>query len=292
MTNVVNRGQRGAVRLDRFGVRRVPDPQRGLPLAGVLTLDASTPVTHTYLMGESVGGPVLDFLADALGVVTGNRDTDYYLPLATLMPKAFDPMFVEHVWLTDATAADHPDLLDAQDRIRFDGVIPFEAVLDKQGMENESELLFKKWARNVRRGGDLRSARPNHQVLLSTAKHAIAPDEYMGLTEAGGGRNHTFLFVKSATSTNERREVLIHELTHQWRVNNGGQGHCDLTGRRQDRRMWDHSGLLCTMTSKLYPSLESTDGIVGFHYVKENGVVDSELTFVRQRPEPVPQNTP
>jgi hypothetical protein len=273
---------------------REPDPARQLRSAGVLLLNPGSAVTQKYFRGQSLGAGPVDYLADAAGVVTGNRSTDYVLPIATLMPRVFDRAFVEHVWLTDATTTDHPDLLDSQVSIAFDGVVPFERVVNKAGMEMEAEFLFKRWARNVRRAGDLRAALPNHHILITMAKHALDRNGggFRGLTEAGAGRNHTFVFDASISGTNMRAEVLVHELTHQWRVNNGGQGHCDLTGRRQHQRMFDHSGLFCTMTSHVYDLPEGADGTVGFHYTKTNGIVDSEFMFIRERAEPVPQDTP
>lgn len=100
-----------------------------------------------------------------------------------------------------------------------------------------------------------------------------------------------------------RSEGLVHEMGHEWLVNDrwlianppSNQrtgGHSDVaTGA--PRFIHDHPGLLCTMHSLLYSQTSNpgvADGIVGFHFITLNGQHESEYLRIRKRADPVPQN--
>ncbi len=113
--------------------------------------------------------------------------------------------------------------------------------------------------------------------------------------ESSRRRLRSSCFPRAKLVTNSQsREALVHELTHQWRVNNdapwhvaGSGGHCNVaTSPSADRFIYNNSNALCTMNSI---DTASTDGVIGFHYVTIAGQPDSEYLRIRGREEPVPQ---
>ncbi len=86
------------------------------------------------------------------------------------------------------------------------------------------------------------------------------------------------------------REVVVHEVVHQWGVNpppssaNVNVGHC-LEQRYQ------HDGKYCLMHMPYHDAAhnsEFSDGLVALHYRRQNNMVDSEHITIRHATEPVP----
>ena len=93
--------------------------------------------------------------------------------------------------------------------------------------------------------------------------------------------------VFSLNATNVNREVVPHELGHQWKVNvASGDGHCLSNAYTND-------GTFCGMHRSFNlraHNPELGDGVFLFHYDKpRTGPADSEYLTIRRRPEPVPQ---
>jgi hypothetical protein len=262
-------------------------------------------VAHRYVAEDTARDTPRPYLADAIAVIAGDRRRDYFLPNGTFVNRVFEEAFVEHVWLTDSVPPSDKDLLVAQPRLSFVGVLPFRDARIGEADEWEREWLARKWLRNAtRHSKGERRAKPNHQALFVAPKHQytnVAKTEWLnGIATVADEFNDTWLFVDEVgmrSSNNLRGEAAVHELAHQWLVNptpqNAAQGHCNLALPGNDQRMYDHHDLQCTMTSHVYnPSnAESSDGIVGFHYyVKAGQPRHSEYLHIRRRPEPVPQN--
>jgi hypothetical protein len=219
---------------------------------------------------------------------------------ATLLHPLYLQAFTEYVWLTDATAVD-ADLPPAQMRTFFDGVIPFDSALNRADTGGgvwepfETDWLTRKWGRNLTRTDLTRTARPDHQILFAASR--TTDRNLRGQTLVASGYNETWIFCGSTSSAALLREVLVHELTHQWKVNpspgNTASGHCNLvqsgTGGAA-LKMWQDREKTCTMTYGTDEGAQGTDGVVGFHYVTRNGSPDSEFLHIRQRPEPIPQD--
>lgn len=269
--------------------------------SGVLRLNPDPSVSgvqNAYFAAaaDPVGAPAnpnktpRPYLADGVGLVTGNRADDYFLPKATLVKDAFAEAFVEHVWLTDAGPGD-PDLMPDQLRRFHDGAIPFDRNIDDgEGIDTyQSEWTARKWMRNATRSGQDRTAKANHQVLFTATTH---PGD-LGFCRVGSGFNDLWIFVKRTGTGMLAAETLVHELAHEWRVNNTPQagGHCD-AALGADQKMYNRNKK-CTMHSGMYGNAtdnERTDGFVGFHYVRSVQSRDSEYLRIRERDEPIPQN--
>jgi hypothetical protein len=265
------------------------------PEPGELRLDSSgSGVTRRYsgpiTTNPSSNAPPKSYLADGVVFISGNRSEDYYLIKGKLVDDAYDSAFVEHVWLTDVQA---PDLEPHQRRIPYDGVIPHIPTIDGYSTRN---WLTRKWSRNVTRSGIGIAAIPNHHILFTASRHqVVGSTTWYGHTAAAGGYNDTWLYLGSIPDDKEA-EALVHELAHQWRVNHpfGGSsdsgGHCDVAlGAAQS--MARHASENCTMTSDVYGSPDTADGIVGFHYIRRpDGTLHSEYLHCRRRAEPIPQN--
>jgi hypothetical protein len=275
-------------------VERDGEQLPGGALSGVLLLSdqPSVPgVKNQYDGGEIVGtltNQPRAYLGDAAGVVTGVRSADYFLPNATLVNRTFADAYVEHVWLTDAIEEVDADLDASQPRIFFDGVIPFHGLLNENPDLWETEWLARKWMRNVGRNGTTRNAAANHQVVFTAANH---PHD-LAFNRTSDGFNDLWLFM---TRLNDRRlsgEAFVHELAHEWHVNQGANtgGHCDaLLGTTQQMH---NRAAKCSMTSYMYGDPmdgERNDNIVGFHYTRVGERRDSEYLTIRRRVEPVPQ---
>jgi hypothetical protein len=262
--------------------------------AGVLKLSeapAASGVAKRYSGGEIVGtltNQPRGYLGDAVGLVTGVRRTDYFLPNGTLVNRTFADAYVEHLWMTDAIEGVDADLDAAQPRMFFDGTIPFHPLLNENPDRWETEWLARKWMRNASRSGTRRNAAPNHQVVFTAASH---PHD-LAFNRTSDGFNDLWLFIKKMSNVSLSGEAFVHELAHQWRVNAGTNtgGHCDaLLGKTQ--QVYNRPAK-CTMTSYMYGDpldSERTDGHVAFHYTRVGEHRDSEYLTIRRRAEPVPQ---
>lgn len=271
------------------------------PFKGTLELDPSPAmqgVTGSYdgpPPPDSNNKP-LDFLADTVAYVTGNRTQDFYLVSGRLVNAEFKNAFVEHVWLTDAATTD-PDLLPDQPRLAHDGVVPFVDFVN-QTNRWQREWMTRKWAHHVSRSGKSVIAEPNHHIVF-TASRRFEPNpqetEYAAATVAGGS-NDLWLWLDRIAADVEP-EAFVHELAHEWRVNHQlgtastTGGHCN-TALGSEQMMARHAASKCTMTSNMYSESSASDGVVGFHYWKPpaGGPVHSEYLHIRHRHEPIPQN--
>jgi hypothetical protein len=278
-----------------------PDGQQ----PGRLVLDPARPgLAHGYDPEEAIG-PRGDrtrrrYLADAVGVITGARDADYFLPIGKFVKPTFAEAFVEHVWLTDAGAGD-PDLDANQLRLFHDAAIPYEAQLDERNTK-ETSWLAMKWAQNAvvpstpLGTADWPTTLPNHQILFAGSEKSGV----LGESEVGDGFSTVWLYIATLGNATLRGEALTHELTHQWKVNQtifasstiDAGGHCD-TAHGRELKMYHRRDLTCVMNASLYGNpnrRERADGILAFHYVQVQGGVDSEYLRIRRRLEPVPHN--
>ena len=272
---------------------------------GRLILDSARPgLGHGYDDAESIGSGTQAvpraYLADAVGVVTGARHADYFLPNGKFLKNTFADAFVEHVWLTDAGAGD-PDLDATQLRLFHDAAMPYEPQLDEQNTK-ETEWLAMKWAQQVVAPASPPGQAawptnlPNHQILFAGSNKS----GLLGESLVGSGFSTVWLYVAALGNATLRGEALTHELTHQWLVNPvilsrptiDANGHCD-TVHGREQKMYHRRDLTCVMDASLYGNSntrERADGILAFHYTATQAGVDSEYLRIRRRPEPVPQN--
>jgi len=231
------------------------------------------------------------YLADAVGVVNGTSSAFETVDFSLIAP-LFAEAFVEYVQLADENHRDwtHPS---------YSRLLPRIAAIDS----NQREWLTRKWIRNALPFGTARVALPNIQFTFLGNRPPVSINDpgTRGLTTVTSGFNDTWIFAGMTSSVGMRREVLAHELGHQWLVNDQWfvphtpsstpGGHCNVaTGA--DRFMYNHSGLRCIMHSALYGDTSDSsvaDGIVAFHFIKIGGQNDSEYLRIRRRAEPVPQ---
>ncbi|MGH9459123.1 MAG: hypothetical protein ACRD2J_15925, partial [Thermoanaerobaculia bacterium] len=266
----------------------------GKPQPGILYLDdhPEAPGLQQAYSGPAIwNGLPRQYLADAVGVITGTPTADFFRMRGTLVDALFRDASVEVVWMTDDPGAD--DLPVDSLTVPHFAPIPFIRQVGSTDKSVERELLARRWIRMADRSGKERASLPNHQTIFSAAR-AFNPHNF-GVTVVASGFNDTWIFTERATSAANLREVTVHELTHQWRVNQtvdlSSGGHCDAKfGSAQfiaaspTRR--------CTMTSgDLYASPEGSDSVVGFHYIKPaGGEADCEFLTIRWREEPIPQD--
>lgn len=142
------------------------------------------------------------------------------------------------------------------------------------------------------------SAKPNHHIVFAASRR-FEPNpqatQYAAAVVAGGSNDLWFWLDRIPAGVEP--EAIVHELTHEWRVNNEvgtisfTEGHCD-QALGVDQKMALHSSSRCTMTSNMYSESSARDGVVGFHYSKPaaGGPVHSEYMHIRHRHEPIPQN--
>jgi hypothetical protein len=266
------------------------------PKPGILHMDgdpAVPAVQNTYYAIEPVGNQnlVKPYTTDAVGLVTGNRAADYFLLNSTYVPATFSEAFVETVWLTDAIAGD-ADIGFQEPRLSYDGVVPYDPLINKPPHGDQSEWLARKWMRHATRNGIDRDTEPNHFILFTAANH---PTDN-GFNRVGSNFNDLWLFVRQMGNLNLIGESFVHELAHEWRVNPtyepGVPCHCDEAFGKV-LQMYSHP-LMCQMHHSMLGdpnSPERRDGIVGFHYLtRADGTVDSEYLRIRRRPDPAPQN--
>lgn len=269
--------------------------------SGKLVLAPNMPgLTRVYFGPEKIKDEYRAYLADAVGVVTGDRATDFLLANGTLVNSLFDQAYAEYVWLTDAAPSD-PDLLFTQPRVLYDGVLPAKFTLGGSNLDGlQREWLTRKWLRHAQRQGIERLAGPNHQALFTTGRFWQA-DHLLGVTTVGSNFNDAWLAIRSVGQPTRLAEATAHELAHQWRVNHGGSnpnangGHCGRLGQQPTALlMAGDSARYCLMTDLVFDHPEGQDGILGFHYKKFalDGTLepDSEHLRIRRRAEPVPQH--
>jgi len=263
------------------------------PRAGDLLIATTGPgVAQSYFGPELVNpNDARLYLADAVGVVSGNRSTDFFIADATQINSTFESAYTEHVWLTDARPNIDSDMLAGQPRLTFEGVVPFAPDVSDP---NVRDWITRKWLYYATRSGKDRTALANHQAVFAGSDGGGE----LGTTAAGSGYNDTWLYVAGTGIGVLRREALVHELAHQWRVNptanQMASGHCDLA-LAAVQYIYDKPTLKCAMTYNLYGNPddpERSDGVVGFHYAHTSHGPDSEYLRIRQRAEPVPQNDP
>jgi hypothetical protein len=263
---------------------------------------------------ETIGGNSRPYLADGVGVITGNRSGDFYVEDRSLVDARVNPnnapifeeAFTEYVWMTDR----HVGSSD----IPYDGVIPHYAMyLDPGGAQGDTqrEWTARKWVRHAARFVTERNALPDHQSLFLASRHDA--NGLAGVTTVADGFNDTWIFLDTIHSASVAREALVHELGHQWSLNDRyfltstptdpvTGGHCDtafgcggtnhaVVGCSTNTGLFMFHGQdLCLMTSSFYADPANSNGQVGFHYViGPNGQPDSEWLRIRRREEPVPQ---
>jgi hypothetical protein len=141
---------------------------------------------------------------------------------------------------------------------------------------------------------------PHRRISYSNHQHAIAASYdadagRLGFTGDGYGSNFSYVYVQSITDKVRPNsgtpirganagivggETYVHELVHQFDVNEGQTGaHCTNTAYVGSR--------LCLMNDTNYSHL--TDGTCEMHYVVlGNGSENSEYIAIRERTEPNP----
>lgn len=268
------------------------------PEPGRLLLD---PVLHSAGLRNSYSGPeIVDgtprpYLADAIGVITGNRAEDYYLPNGSLVRPLLAGAFVDIIWWSDAVS---PDLSGAT-VLPFDAAIPWEERINFR-RPGQREWMTRKWMRSGTRAGENRTAKPNHQMLFAAAA-AGPPDpgsSNKGETQVAGGFSESWIYVESLRAGNELAEATAHEIAHLWRVNQTTPagayhgGHCGEPGLPPPRPPYRMASgeRMCIMTHNVFETDEGRDGIVDFHYFGTAPRAHSEYLTIRRRPEPIPQN--
>lgn len=241
-----------------------------------------SPTSMSY-SGPEGGMP---FLADAVGVVTGNTANDFFVVNTGYVDALFAPAFVEYV-------------VDVGDPVPF---LPYEVQTDGSGgPETLTEItgVAQKWFFNL--------GRPNHQHLLGGRKRGTddATTKSQGTTTATGGTNWSWMWIQTNADTVSSPvfsgEVAAHELAHQWRVNfdsGGVGGHCNHSALDTPFNLqYNSTSLLCHMhaaynnwgtCSNACP--EFYDGIVAFHGVAPSSEPPSEYVQIRNQVEPVPNN--
>ena len=251
---------------------------------GTLVLQSGA-IANRYVASEVAAGDARSYLSDAVGLWTGTPD-DHFASNFSLLQPLYDDAFVEYFHLPLQLAG-------------TDGSIPFvepaEPNLERSLMAEN--FLGLKWGRtNVRTGGSA-IALPNHQVIFAASRFQRGSNLRLGSASVAGGFNYAWLYLSSMTTAVER-EAVVHELTHQWRVNHGApyhhpgsEGHCDTAATPTTKRyIYNSPSRKCVMTANIYQDPEATDGIVGFHYVTIQGQRDSEFLRIRHREEPIPQS--
>lgn len=124
-----------------------------------------------------------------------------------------------------------------------------------------------------------------------------------GDTRVSSGFNDLWLYTAAMPNVDLRAEALVHEMGHQWLVNQEWitaqtqrytGGHCDTAhGQPLTIGIPTGAGLLCTMTSgsALWSTAQAWDRHVGFHFESLPGQQESsEYSWIRDRLDPLPQN--
>lgn len=261
-----------------------------IPAAGdvpgklVLTAKLSQPFGPDRSYAEDATDPI-PYLADGVGVITGNENSDLYEPNSSFAPFLFNTAFVEYVDARTTTRA-----------------IPLELELKFLS----SVHMSKKWYENsIRSGISQVDNVPNYRQLLG-ARQFLEEDGVgarLGRT-LHNGHDPSWVFagrIERATTQavqpvfgldplRVNGEVTTHELVHQWNVNANAaagslsEGHCN----RQDYRQ---QGPFCLMHSPFYDvhhNAEFADGFMFLHYVTTLTGADSEYLTIREANDPMP----
>jgi hypothetical protein len=253
-----------------------------------LEITSGSPLAHDYGIDSTFkpqNGPPLPYLADAVGFVgTGNDFFDADLNLVTGM---YDTAFVEYQAILQTTT-EWPNHRNLQGGTAY--------------------WLSQKWKEAALQLGTDRLSAPNTMHIYGGSEIPDPnnpvnnqPGAELGVTHVGGGTNRSMIWtgrietavtqanqnVFSLSPANVNREVVVHELAHQWRVNAGSpDGHC-----LEDAYVLN--GTFCGMHRSFYipaHNPELGDGIILFHYSHpQNAAVDSEYMTIRNAAEPVPQ---
>lgn len=230
---------------------------------------------YTFLGPEEFQGAIRPYLADGVGVITGDENTDFFIANSGYATALFQPAYVEYVEVSNDPAP----------------FLPFEAQISGSALDDASEL------RSIARKWFFHAVQNNHQHVLG-ASERLGDAGLLGLTTARVGTNWSWIFVESVNDAAPRRndgewvfngEVTAHELAHQWQVNDPANGgHCDHPAVG--------TNFFCTMHGSyndfgqcagLCPQF--LDGFVGFHYQGQGVTADSEYLMIRHQNEPIPQ---
>jgi hypothetical protein len=242
--------------------------------------------------------PNVVYLNDGIGVLSATSST--YTVDSRYLPSAFDPAFVE---IVDRTGSPVPEVPP----FSYDPSQPVTPVTN----------FSRKWAYFANRSGGF-AIDPNHIHLIAAADSQdvqntalCTNDVRLGETANVAKMSYSYIFAgrmeRLATQSvllacgpqkvaNPYRtfdklkmngEVVVHELAHQWHVNEGTskQPNNNETTGHDPNSMWNNSGLWCTMDSR-QNAAQMNDDLVGFHWLTINNVVYSEYLTIRRRPDP------
>jgi hypothetical protein len=232
------------------------------------------------------------YLADAIAVVTGNADADFFMTDFKALDDAFAGAFTEYVFLTRRDT--EREVTNDQRVIECtDAYVPSDRRIgetpngqDPLAYRRHEEFLARKWIRGADGTGKFLTAAPNVQAFLSCDR--LYEGTKMGLTSVASGYNDTW-FATTTADDSQEAEAIVHEAAHQWKVNPAPQkatGHCDIALGAQKAF---GTNFPCTMT---YGTAALEKPHVGFHFVEHpagTGVYDSEYLTIRQKAEPIPQ---
>jgi hypothetical protein len=232
-------------------------------------------LNNDYEGPESLGTDSFRYLADAVGLVstaTEPTDGDLYPNDIGLLQSLYEMAFVEYVLLSN-------------DPLPY---VPYESDLKETTTRLDSmNLIPAKWFLNV--------GRHNTQHLLAGSNQN--PDGALGLGSWWPGEPWAWVFNKAidkygptfaSPKARLRREVTVHELTHNW-----GVRHDNTTTGSNDRTQWNSTTLLCTMhAGNSCPGTsvcpEFYDDIVAFHYIHLVDTPHSEYLMIRRKQDPLP----
>jgi hypothetical protein len=230
------------------------------------------------------------YLADAVGIV-GTGD-DFYEADSSLLRDEFAHAYVDYVVLPVKKTFDP---LAKADPLSIVPHLP-EVGPGDAGASDEIEhrVFAMKW---------FYEQKPNHQHLIAATIDGVSKDRY-GLAYADNDQNYTYVFVKKIDgkffkNPNLNREVTVHEIVHLWHVNPGGAFGGGVNGEHCSHRNWQNAGT-CTgfyaLDLFVRPDgntddcggvcAEYQDGRVQYHL--KDLETDSEYTYIRRRPDPVP----
>lgn len=247
---------------------------------------------YSYGPDDSFGGGV-SYLGDAVGVITPAGAPVYVLD-DVLLDSVFKEAFVEYVRLPGSI-----------------GELPYLPTVNGPAITH----LSHKWPQSsvIRGTGGKVQSRPNHQYAISASRlptDPLAPNGQPGaefgqtLNPIMGGFSRSWIWggrieaavgeptqpVHAQSPTSVMKEVVVHEIGHQWKVNQApasssvNLGHCLEERYQQD-------GKYCLMHMPFNDpghNPEFGDGAVALHYRNQNSAIDSEYITIRRALEPVP----
>lgn len=275
---------------------RPPTTRNGIPVPArleILPNPAGTPDPIRNFFGRDPAFASIDEVSDGIGVIGASGPTAFPME-DSLIPNSFSESFVEYKDLQQAVSE-----------------VPFIAHVSRPILG----MFVTKWVdvSAPADAGSRKRSKPNHSLILATSeldRDPTAPNGQpgaeLGVTPAmPNGFMYSVIWagrIQRATADAVQpifgqaplaveREVIVHELTHQWRVNpilaaGATSGHC-LEQRFQN------DGRFCLMHIPVYDpahNAEFSDGQVSLHYLKTQGNVDSEYVTIRRAAEPAPTN--